>query len=57
MARIDMVWDGAAPRVLDLKVFPGLTETSLVPVALAAAQISLPELLDSMVQQAYQRGC
>lgn len=52
-----MVWDGAAPRVLDLKVFPGLTETSLVPVALAAAQISLPELLDSMVQQAYRRGC
>lgn len=57
MARVDMVWDGAAPRVLDLKVFPGLTETSLVPTALEAAGIALPELLDSMVEQAYARGC
>lgn len=56
MARVDMVWDGAAVKVLDLKVFPGLTETSLVPLALEAAGIQLPELLDDLVALAYERG-
>lgn len=57
VARVDMVWDGAAPRVLDLKVYPGLTTTSLVPMALKAAEIDFAALLDEMVQVAYERGC
>lgn len=57
IARVDMVWDGACPRILDLKVFPGLTKTSLVPMAIAAADIDFAGLLDEMVQVAYERGC
>jgi D-alanine-D-alanine ligase len=56
MARIDLVWDGACARVLDVKVFPGLTETSLVPMAVAAAGISFSELVSQLVMTAYERG-
>jgi D-alanine-D-alanine ligase len=57
IARIDMVWDGAAPRVLDVKVFPGLTDTSLVPMAIKAAGVDFGVLVDEMVKVAYERGC
>ncbi|MCI2206821.1 MAG: ATP-grasp domain-containing protein [Atopobiaceae bacterium] len=57
MARVDMIWDGAAARILDLKVFPGLTDTSLVPMAVSAAGIDMADLLDEMVACAYERGC
>jgi D-alanine-D-alanine ligase len=57
MARIDMIWDGARACVLDLKVFPGLTDTSLVPMAVSAAGIDFAELVDQMVGVAYERGC
>jgi D-alanine-D-alanine ligase len=56
MARIDLVWDGACARVLDVKVFPGLTETSLVPMAVAAAGINFSDLISELVLTAYERG-
>ena len=57
LARIDIIWDGAAARILDIKTFPGMTETSLVPMAVKAAGIELSDLLDEMVAAAFERGC
>lgn len=56
VARVDMVWDGFEPLVLDLKVFPGMTETSLVPMALDGAGISFAEFVDGLVKKAMERG-
>ncbi len=56
IARVDMVWDGVAPLVLDLKVFPGLTDTSLVPMALEGARIAFGDFIERLVRQAAERG-
>lgn len=56
LARVDMIWDGYAPKVLDLKVFPGLTETSLVPMALEGADIAFEDFVGQLVEQAIERG-
>ncbi|MDJ1122247.1 D-alanine--D-alanine ligase [Olsenella sp. YH-ols2217] len=56
MARVDMVWDGAEVKVLDLKVFPGLTDTSLVPMAIEAAGLTMEEVLERLVATAHERG-
>lgn len=58
LARVDMIWDGAAPRILDLKIFPGLmTDKALVPLEAEAAGIKLDDLLEELVMGAYERGC
>lgn len=56
IARVDLVWDGYVPQVLDLKVFPGLTDTSLVPMALEAASIPFDAFVDDCVRRALERG-
>lgn len=56
LARVDMIWDGAQPWILDVKVFPGMAESSLLSMASHAAQITPSELFDEMVHVAYERG-
>ncbi|MDO4182066.1 MAG: ATP-grasp domain-containing protein [Coriobacteriia bacterium] len=56
LARIDLVWDGAQARVLETNVSPGMTRTSLFPMACQAAGLSLPAVLNELVEQAIQRG-
>ncbi|NPD31081.1 D-alanine--D-alanine ligase [Eggerthellaceae bacterium zg-1084] len=56
LARIDCIWDGAQARVLELNVSPGMTETSLFPAACEAAGLTLPKVLDQLVQAAAERG-
>lgn len=56
LARVDMIWDGEAVRVLDLKVFPGLMETAIIPQAIAAAGLDLSDVLDGLIRTAYERG-
>jgi D-alanine-D-alanine ligase len=56
LARVDIIWDGARSRILDLKTFPGMSETSLVPMAVRAAGIELADLLDELVEIACERG-
>ena len=56
LARVDMIWDGEAVRVLDLKVFPGLMETAIIPQAIEAAGLSMSEVLDGLIRTAYERG-
>ncbi|MDR2035415.1 MAG: ATP-grasp domain-containing protein [Coriobacteriales bacterium] len=56
LSRIDMIWDGTKPYVLEVNVSPGMTEHSLFPMASAVSSTSLGELLDSLLETAINRG-
>jgi D-alanine-D-alanine ligase len=50
-----MVQPDGAPVVLEINTLPGMTETSLLPKAAAAAGISYAELCQRMVDLALSR--
>lgn len=50
LGRVDIIWDGATTRILEIDVSPGLTETSLFPLACEAAGLPLSDVLDRLVQ-------
>jgi len=55
--RVDvMVRSDGAPFVLEVNTLPGMTETSLLPKAAAAAGLSYEELCRRMIDLALQRG-
>ncbi|MBQ8357296.1 MAG: D-alanine--D-alanine ligase [Clostridia bacterium] len=55
-ARIDFREDeGAEPRFLEANTLPGMTETSLFPLAASAAGISFPQLCEIMATSAAKR--
>ena len=55
-ARVDvMVQPDGSPVVLEVNTLPGMTETSLLPKAAAAAAIPFPQLCERMVQLALRR--
>jgi D-alanine-D-alanine ligase len=55
-ARVDiMVRPDGEPVVLEVNTLPGMTQTSLLPKAAAAAGMSYPELCERMVELALQR--
>lgn len=49
LGRVDLIWDGAQARILEVNVSPGMTEHSLFPMACKAAGLSLPAVLDRLV--------
>jgi D-alanine-D-alanine ligase len=56
-SRVDvMVRADGSPVVLEVNTLPGMTETSLLPKAAAAAGMSFPELCGRMVELALQRS-
>ncbi len=55
MSRTDMIVTSAGPFVLETNTIPGLTKTSLLPQAAAAAGLSFPALLDRLLELATQR--
>lgn len=56
-ARIDvMIRSSGEPAVLEVNTLPGMTETSLLPKAAAAAGISYPELCQRMIDLALRRA-
>jgi len=56
VSRVDMVVDAAGrPFVLELNTSPGLTETSLLPMAAAAAGTDFAALVGRMVRAALDR--
>ena len=56
-ARVDvMVAADGSPVVLEVNTLPGMTETSLLPKAAAAAGIDYPQLCQRMVDLALRRG-
>ncbi len=56
LIRVDMIiGKDKVPYVLENNTSPGMTETSLVPMAAEAAGISFPDLCDQLVKMAFQR--
>lgn len=56
MSRTDMIVTDRGPVVLETNTIPGLTETSLLPKAAAAAGLPFPALLDRLLQLALDRA-
>ncbi|MRG58969.1 ATP-grasp domain-containing protein [Agromyces sp. CFH 90414] len=57
LSRVDFIIDEAGrPWFLEANVVPGLTETSLVPLAIEAAGRTASEVYDALVRRAAQRG-
>ena len=44
------------PWFLEVNVAPGMTETSLFPQALAAAEVSVGELIAELIEAAVERA-
>jgi D-alanine-D-alanine ligase len=57
LSRVDLIVspDGTA-QVLEVNVSPGMTETSLLPMAVAAAGLDLGKVLAALVSRAVERG-
>jgi D-alanine-D-alanine ligase len=57
MSRVDLIVDSAgAPHVLEVNVAPGMTETSLLPMAVQAAGLDFGKLLTTLVARAARRA-
>jgi D-alanine-D-alanine ligase len=54
--RVDVMLRGESPFVLEVNTLPGMTETSLLPKAAAAAGIGYSELCQRMLDLAMQRS-
>jgi D-alanine-D-alanine ligase len=56
-SRTDMIIDSEGrPWFLEVNVAPGMTETSLFPQALAAAEVSVGELIAELIEAAVERA-
>lgn len=56
ISRVDLIWDGAQAKVLEVNVSPGMTELSLLPMAVEASGQSLSEILSDLLDRAVERG-
>lgn len=57
VSRVDMVvGDDGSPWVLEVNTSPGMTETSLLPMAGAAAGLGFNDLVDMLTRSALTRG-
>ncbi|MEZ4705002.1 MAG: D-alanine--D-alanine ligase [Bdellovibrionota bacterium] len=50
--RVDFIYDGKHPWILEVNTMPGMTETSLVPMAAKANQVVFEDLVESLLQTA-----
>ncbi len=55
VSRIDLIMSEGKLYVLELNTSPGMTETSLLPMAAAADGIAFEDLVDQMVRMAFER--
>jgi D-alanine-D-alanine ligase len=57
LSRVDLVVDGdGAPQVLGINVSPGMTETSLLPLAVQAGGLEFGQMLATLVERAVGRA-
>jgi len=54
LSRVDMLVEGSEIWVLEVNTIPGMTATSLLPKAAAAAGIPFPQLLDRLINLALE---
>jgi len=53
---VDIIIDGqGVPQVLELNISPGMTETSLLPMAAEAAGVDFRELVKRLVKLAMEK--
>lgn len=55
VSRVDMIVRDETPYVLELNTIPGMTETSLLPMAAKEAGMEFPDLVESMVKWALEK--
>jgi D-alanine-D-alanine ligase len=55
-ARVDMILSEDGPQVLEANAIPGLTDTSLLPMAAEAAGLSFERLCERIVELALERS-
>ena len=56
LSRVDLIVDAdGQPHVLEVNVSPGMTETSLLPLAIQAAGLDFGRVLGSLVTRAAAR--
>ena len=55
VSRVDLILANDIPYVLELNTSPGMTETSLLPMAAAEAEIDFNDLVEQLVQIALSR--
>lgn len=51
-SRTDLIWSGHGLEVLETNTLPGMTATSLLPLAARTAGIPFPKLLDTIIRYA-----
>ena len=56
ISRTDMIVREGVPVFLESNVAPGLTDTSLTPLALEAAGLDMGEVFSALVERARRRG-
>ena len=56
LSRVDLYWDGAQVKVLEINVSPGMAEHSLLPMACQAANIHFGTLLNNLLDRAVNRS-
>jgi D-alanine-D-alanine ligase len=54
-ARVDLMLGDEGPQVLEVNAIPGLTDTSLFPMAAEAAGIDFPQLVERILESARTR--
>ena len=54
-ARVDLILGSDGPQVLEVNAIPGLTDTSLFPMAAEAAGIGFAELVERILSSARER--
>jgi D-alanine-D-alanine ligase len=54
--RVDMIVTDDGPQVLEANAIPGLTDTSLLPMAAEAAGMSFERLCERLLELALERG-
>ncbi len=55
VSRVDLILSAGTPHILELNTSPGMTETSLLPMAADAAGIAFTDLVDQLVHMALDR--
>lgn len=56
IARVDYILSEGIPYFLEINTVPGMTATSFIPQQVQAAGMSMPQVLDEVIQDAIQRG-
>lgn len=56
LSRVDIIWDGAQAKVIEINASPGMTEMSLFPMAAEASGQTLSSILSELLDRAVRRG-